>query len=100
LENRFAAEVRGLLRAVSDSKGELETSIRASLVAAKPVSGKLGAFAIKVQENSASITDEHVAALKAAGYSDEQIFECIVAAAVGAGMVRLEAGLALLGIGP
>ena len=64
------------------------------------MSGTLGAFAIKVQENSAAITDEHIAALKAAGYSDEQIFECIVAAAVGAGMVRLEAGLALLGIRP
>ena len=48
------------------------------------MSGTLGAFAIKVQENSAAITDEHIAVLKAAGYSDEQIFECIVAAAVGA----------------
>jgi alkylhydroperoxidase family enzyme len=100
LENRFSAEVRGLLKAVSQSKGELDTSIRAVLVASKPVSGTLGAFAIKVQENSAAITDEHIAALKAAGYSDEQIFECIVAAAVGAGMVRLEAGLALLRIRP
>ncbi|MGH7435441.1 MAG: carboxymuconolactone decarboxylase family protein [Polyangiaceae bacterium] len=85
---------------MTQSKGELDASIRTALVAAKPVSGTLGAFAIKVQENSASITDAHIAALKAAGCSDEQIFECIIAAAVGAGMVRLEAGLALLGIRP
>jgi alkylhydroperoxidase family enzyme len=100
LVNRFSAEVAALLEAVSRSKGELDTSVRAALVAPKPVTGGLGAFAIKVQENPASITDEHIAALKAGGYSDEQIFECIVAAAVGAGMVRLNAGLALLGIRP
>jgi hypothetical protein len=42
------------------------------------------------------ITDEDVEALKRAGYSDDEIFEVSISAALGAGMSRLERGLAAL----
>lgn len=42
------------------------------------------------------ITGEDVAALKRAGYSEDEIFEISISAAVGAGMSRLERGLAAL----
>ena len=42
------------------------------------------------------ITDEDVEALKRAGYSEDEIFEISLSAALGAGMSRLERGLAAL----
>jgi hypothetical protein len=42
------------------------------------------------------ITDEEIAALRKAGYSEDTIFEIAVSAAVGGGLARLERGLAAL----
>ncbi|HEY9421873.1 MAG TPA: hypothetical protein VIW92_10710, partial [Thermoanaerobaculia bacterium] len=42
------------------------------------------------------ITDEDIQALLRAGYSEDAIFEISAAASVGAGMARLERGLAAL----
>jgi len=42
------------------------------------------------------ITDEDVEALRRAGYSEDDLFEIFAAASVGAGMARLERGLAAL----
>ena len=41
-------------------------------------------------------TDEDVAALKTAGYSEDQILEATLAAALGASLARFELGLSLL----
>ena len=43
------------------------------------------------------IVDEDVEALKASGCSEDEIFEQTVAAAVGEGLRRLEAGMRALG---
>jgi len=53
----------------------------------------------KVATNAYRCTDRDVAALVAAGYSEDQIFEITLAAAVGAGVSRFERGLALLKAG-
>ncbi|HWX09118.1 MAG TPA: carboxymuconolactone decarboxylase family protein [Gaiellaceae bacterium] len=42
------------------------------------------------------VTDAQVEALRAAGLSEDEIFELTVSAAVGAGLERLEAGLKAL----
>ena len=42
------------------------------------------------------ITDDDIARLRSAGYDEDQIFEATVAAAVGAGVSRLELGLRLV----
>jgi alkylhydroperoxidase/carboxymuconolactone decarboxylase family protein YurZ len=81
---------------VTQSDGHLARQVRQDLVAAKTMSGALGSFAIKVAQNAASINDEHIQALIRAGHSEDAIFECILAAALGAGMERLRAGLAAL----
>ena len=44
-----------------------------------------------------AITDADVEALKAAGHSEDEIFEQTVSAAVGAGLSRLDAGLEAMG---
>lgn len=58
--------------------------------------GVLATYVRKVHESPHRITDSDVAALKAAGYSEEAIFEITVAAAVGAARSRLDAGLRAL----
>ena len=49
----------------------------------------LGAYIKKVTEHAYLVTDDDIADLKRAQYSDDQIFEATVSAALGAGLVRL-----------
>ena len=53
-------------------------------------------YLVKVRRHAYEITDEDVQALKDAGHSEDEIFEHTVAAAVGAGLERLDAGLRTL----
>ena len=50
----------------------------------------------KVQRHAPTVTDADVEALKAAGLSEDEIFEQTVATAVAAGLERLDAGMAAL----
>jgi alkylhydroperoxidase family enzyme len=50
----------------------------------------------KVRRNAPTVTDADVEALKAAGFSEDEIFEQTVATAVAAGLERLDAGIATL----
>jgi alkylhydroperoxidase/carboxymuconolactone decarboxylase family protein YurZ len=50
----------------------------------------------KVRDASYTITDHGVWALKAAGCTEEEIFEITVAAATGAALQRLDLGLRLM----
>jgi len=50
----------------------------------------------KVRRDATSVTDRDVEELVAAGVSGDEIFEQTVAAAVAAGLERLEAGLGVL----
>lgn len=55
-------------------------------------------FLHKVRTESYRVTDADLAALRAAGHTEEEIFELTVAAALGAAFERLECGLrAVLG---
>jgi len=81
---------------MAETKGALDSATRRDLLAGKPIAGKLGSFAIKVAQNATTITDAHVQALIDAGCTEDEIFECILSAATGAGIERLRAGLAAL----
>jgi alkylhydroperoxidase family enzyme len=50
----------------------------------------------KVRRHAYKVTDRDVEELKAAGYSEDEIFEHTVSAAVAAGLERLDAGLRAL----
>ena len=54
------------------------------------------AYLEKVRRHAYSITDQDVQELKDAGYSEDEIFEYTVSAAVAAGIERLTAGLGTL----
>ena len=72
--------------------GELREAARPDRAAAAAMAEYLD----KVRRNVPTVTDADVEALKAAGLSEDEIFEQTVATAVGAGLERLDRGLAAL----
>ncbi len=56
----------------------------------------LAAHVDTVARHAWRVAPEDVAALRAAGLSEDAIYEATVAAALGAGLLRLERGLAAL----
>jgi alkylhydroperoxidase family enzyme len=62
----------------------------------RPIPAKAAAYAATVWRHAYRVTDAQVEALRAAELSEDDIFELTVAAAVGAGLERLDAGLRTL----
>lgn len=60
------------------------------------VPADLRSFVDRVATSAWTITDEDVTALRRAGRTEDEVFEVLVAAALGAGAARLERGLAAL----
>jgi alkylhydroperoxidase family enzyme len=56
----------------------------------------LSTYAEKVALHAYKIVDEDVEEMKRAGYSEDEIFEITLGAALGASLARLERGLTLL----
>ena len=75
-----AAEVAGL--PPGETPGEIPTDLQR--------------YVETIGRHAYRITEEDIAALRQAGWSEDAIFEVSVSAAVGAGMSRLERGLAAL----
>ncbi len=61
------------------------------------VPDELSDWVEKVALHAYRTTDEDIELLKAAGYSEDQLFELTVAAALGASRARLERALGTLG---
>ena len=62
----------------------------------RPAPPEFAEYLEKVRLHAYKVTDADVEALKAAGFSEDEIFEQTVSAAVAAGLERLDAGLATL----
>ena len=71
--------------------------LRQAVAALPPAPPAMAAYLDKVRTDARAIVDEDVDALKAAGRSEDEIFEQTVAVAVGEGFRRLEAGERALG---
>lgn len=101
--------VQRLKDCVLRGKGETGPALRQAVAArAAEVSGlppgetpgeipaELQKYVDTVGRHAYRITDEDVEALKQAGWSEDAIFEVSISAALGAGVSRLERGLAAL----
>jgi alkylhydroperoxidase family enzyme len=62
----------------------------------RPAPPEMAGYLEKVRLHAYKVTDRDVEELKAAGFSEEEIFEHTVAAATAAGFERLDAALATL----
>jgi alkylhydroperoxidase family enzyme len=88
--------VRRLEDAVLRSPGALTPTTRQAIADERDMPPDLAPYVEKVFRNAYKVTDEDVAALLAAGRSEDEIFEATLAAALGAGRKRLRAGLAAI----
>ncbi len=57
---------------------------------------EINSYVDKIALHAYRVTDADIEALRAAGYSEDVIFEMTVSAALGAGMARLKSGLTAL----
>lgn len=90
--DRYERLVGNLRTAVFDSPGKTEPAVRRAAASGDPAEGPWTSYAAKVRDSSYRVTDTDIANLKAAGLSEDKIFEITVAAAVGAALRSLDAG--------
>lgn len=90
--------VKRLTDAVLESRGETNPDLRRAIAAGRmsDVPADLRSYVDKVSQHAYKVTDDDIAALQRAGYSEDQIFEVTTAAAVGAALARMERGLSAL----
>jgi hypothetical protein len=97
--DRHMKRVAALRAAVFESPGQLDPALRLAIADRQEIPEPLRAYVDKVHRHAYEVTDADIEALDQAGYSQDQVFEITVSAAVGAGLSRLERGLAALGKG-
>jgi len=107
MQSRHAQSIARLTRAVLDGPGVTDRALRVAVQDRVTSSGTpsanpgvlapaVAAYVDKVSHHAYRVSDDDVASLKAAGFTEDAIFEITVAAAVAAGLDRLERGLRLL----
>jgi hypothetical protein len=96
MNDPYGSKVRRLKQAVLSEPGTLDPAVRQAVCRAADLPDALGPYVQKVVRHAYKVTSEDITALHQAGYSDDQIFEVTVSAALGAGLVRLDSGLSAL----
>ncbi|HZZ63413.1 MAG TPA: hypothetical protein VFE63_19980 [Roseiarcus sp.] len=87
---------RALIARVLEGDGEAARSDRRAAYEDAGLTGALAALVGKVAMRSAEIDDADFAAVRAAGLSEDQVFEIVVCAAVGQAARQHDAALAAL----
>jgi hypothetical protein len=108
MQNRYSTQVKQLLKAVLTSPASMNTTTRQTIetfsaaqsdhihVPIGEIPPILQTYLEKVLRHAYKVTDDDIQGLSQAGYVEEMILEVTVSAALGAGMGRLERGLAAL----
>jgi alkylhydroperoxidase family enzyme len=96
------SELQESVHALLTHPGHTEPSLRRALLehmrsGAGPVPAVLREFVDKIATRPWTISDDDFTRLRAAGYSDDQLYELTLACALGAGLQRFDAGLRALG---
>ena len=81
---------------MSDNEDAIER-LRVAARPDRPVPAEMEPYLEKVRRGAYRVTDGDVDELRAAGFSEDEIFEQTVSAAVSEGLVRLDAALKALG---
>jgi hypothetical protein len=87
---------RALVNRILQGPGEAAADQRARAFENAEPAEPLRVLLDKVATDSAQVTDADFAAASAAGFSDDQLFELVICAAVGESTRQYEAGLAAL----
>jgi hypothetical protein len=92
--------LREMRDAVLGERGRVARQVRREVYEGRPGPAPAAAFLEKVRRHAYKITDEDVEAMRAAGLSEDEIYELTIVAAMGAAMRRYEAGMRALGRAP
>jgi hypothetical protein len=84
-----------VLQEVLEGAGESDPAIRKAAADGTGVPADLQALVDKIHRHAYKVTDDDIARLKTK-YDDDQMFEIVVSAALGASRIRLLAGLEAL----
>ena len=95
-EGRKRAAHRALVDRVLNGAGRASAELRARAFNNADVPPPLQALIGNVATRPTQVTDADFAAAKAAGFSEDQLFELVISAAVGQSARLYEAGLAAL----
>jgi hypothetical protein len=103
--NRHSNALERMRASVLEGPGETDPSLRQAVAAraselwlsgrsAVAIPDPLAGYVDRVALSSYKVVDEDVEDLRAAGYSEDEIFELTIAAAVGCGLSAVATGLA------
>jgi len=98
--SRHTEKLAALHRAVFESEGSSDPAARAAAATGIDPPPQLASYLAAVRDASYRITDAQVTALLDAGWTEEQLFEVTVAAALGRAQRSLDAGMRALGVEP
>lgn len=96
LDPDYAEQVNDLEARVLRGDGTLDREIRMAAFQGTQVPEALGAYVDKVRRHAYKVIDRDVEDMRAAGYSDDQLFELTIATALGEARRKLDAGLKAL----
>ena len=82
--------IRRLTNAVFSGPGTLDSALRQAAGSGAQIPGALAGYVRKVQKKDYKGIDNCIADLRSEGFSDDQVFEATVSAALGAGVMRLQ----------
>jgi alkylhydroperoxidase family enzyme len=92
MDDRHQPSRRLLEEAVLRSPAHLDPGVREAIAERRDVPEDLRALVEKVRHQAYRVTDQDFAPLRAR-YSEDELFEVVVAAALGAALARVRAGL-------
>jgi hypothetical protein len=95
-EGKERAAYRALVDRVLNGDGRAPAEQRARAFGNDGLAPPLDALIDKVASRPAQVSDADFAAAKASGFSEDQLFELVICAAVGQSTLLYEAGLAAL----
>ncbi|OXM68413.1 hypothetical protein [Amycolatopsis vastitatis] len=95
--NDLGDAAQNLRHAVLEAPGTTDKATRSAALLGGELPDPLKSYAANVRGASHKITDADLDELKAAGYSDDAIFEVTAAAAIGAALRSYDAGRAAIG---
>ena len=108
MNNQFSNKLFDIGRAIKTSSGGADPTLRTEIASyagmltldpatsAEQIPEELRPYITKVVKHAYKTTDHDIEQLKAAGYSEDELYELTISAAFGAGYARYQQGLALL----
>lgn len=95
MEDRFGAGRQALEDAVLRGPGRTDPALRQRVAERREVPPALQPLLDKIERHAYTVTDQDLAELKGT-YTDDELFEIVVAASLGSALERLRAGLRAL----